>query len=146
MRLDLPPWIYYSLIEFLFFLAECTSDGDCPDHEACVDTYCRDPCLIVSLCAPTAECKAERHRAVCRCPAGYRGDPFVSCKKKECTRDQDCPSDRACIQEKCENPCTIKQQCGTHARCFVEQHTVQCACDPPWTGDPKRQCTLSKTH
>lgn len=43
-----------------------------------------DVCLF-DRCGPNAECFGENHLAVCRCPAGYEGnpiDPHVGCIRK----------------------------------------------------------------
>ena len=38
-----------------------------------------DPCNP-NPCGPGADCVPTGDRATCRCPAGYKGDPFVSCR------------------------------------------------------------------
>lgn len=54
---------------------ECTTDADCPYYLACTNEKCMDPCD----CAPSAQCRVDNHRASCRCPQGYTGDPRKSC-------------------------------------------------------------------
>ncbi len=45
-----------------------------------MDKYCRDPCLEPNgPCARNAECRTTSHRAVCRCPVGWVGNPHEEC-------------------------------------------------------------------
>jgi len=59
---------------------QCTTDSDCPNHLACRNERCADPCD----CAPTAQCTVADHRPSCRCPTGYTGNPQVSCTIGKC--------------------------------------------------------------
>ena len=38
-----------------------------------------DPC-DPNPCGPGADCVPTGDTATCRCPAGYKGDPFVQCR------------------------------------------------------------------
>lgn len=58
---------------------ECLSNNECPDHRACINYQCVDPCI--GKCATGASCEAKAHLAVCRCPAGQSGDALVSCRQ-----------------------------------------------------------------
>lgn len=65
----------------------------------------------------------------------------------ECTVDSDCPSSRACINEKCQEPCAISNPCGVFAECNTLQHRPVCNCPDGWAGNPqihcyKRECFL----
>ena len=58
---------------------ECQSDPECPDDRACIDLQCLDPCREYDPCAQNAICMAQGHRAVCKCPSGWAGDPHAGC-------------------------------------------------------------------
>ena len=64
----------------------------------------------------------------------------------ECTRDSDCPSQQACRNEKCVNPCAIGNQCGELAICSVTDHRAKCTCQAGFEGDPYSRCVKSKFH
>ncbi|XP_055644665.1 neurogenic locus notch homolog protein 3 [Toxorhynchites rutilus septentrionalis] len=57
---------------------ECLSDSECPDHRACIDYQCKDPCI--SQCGTGAQCQSKRHIAVCTCPVGTQGDALTQCR------------------------------------------------------------------
>ena len=85
-------WILFCIItshfawfKFICFLApkpECTSDPECPNHLACIQEKCKDPCQTNS-CGRNAECKVKYHRAICVCLFGYEGDPYVFCEERK---------------------------------------------------------------
>lgn len=58
----------------------CQSHDDCATEEVCdrLNRVCVKVCETVS-CAPTATCTGKDHQAVCDCPPGQRGNPFVRC-------------------------------------------------------------------
>ena len=59
---------------------ECFSDSECPDHRACFDYKCKDPCKgPTTSCGVNANCRVVNHASVCSCPEGYRGDPISQC-------------------------------------------------------------------
>lgn len=60
---------------------ECTKDSDCPYNLACRNERCESPCN----CAPTALCTVTDHRAACKCPPGYLGNPQIECTIGECS-------------------------------------------------------------
>lgn len=95
-----------------------------------------DPCLP-SPCGLYSECRNNNGLASCSCLPSYMGSPPYC--KPECVVNSDCPSDRACIIEKCRNPC--EGSCGLYANCFVNNHIAVCLCPEKFTGDPFRQCT-----
>lgn len=96
-----------------------------------------DPCQP-SPCGPNAECRSQNGIAVCSCIRGYFGQP-PNCRP-ECTSNPDCPSDKACLQLRCVNPCT--GACGFNAECRVQAHNPQCRCLSGYFGDPYRGCQL----
>lgn len=59
--------------------AGCASDYECPDHAACRDRLCINPCAVNDPCAKNAFCKAVNHQPVCSCPDGFIGSPTISC-------------------------------------------------------------------
>lgn len=50
----------------------------------------------------------------------------------ECTTDSDCPSQYACINQRCQNPCIISVLCSPDQECHVQDtvpyKTVMCQC------------------
>ncbi|XP_026677656.1 protocadherin Fat 3-like, partial [Diaphorina citri] len=85
-------------------------------------------------CVPNAECRD----GVCVCLPEFYGDGYVSCRP-ECVLNNDCPSNKACIRNKCKNPC-VPGTCGEGAICDVINHAVSCNCPPGTTGSPFVQC------
>ncbi|KAL1451866.1 hypothetical protein WDU94_006202 [Cyamophila willieti] len=85
-------------------------------------------------CVPNAVCQNE----VCVCLPDFYGDGYVSCRP-ECVLNSDCPSNKACIRNKCKNPC-VPGTCGEGAICDVINHAVSCSCPPGTTGSPFIQC------
>ncbi|KAE8745541.1 hypothetical protein FOCC_FOCC007730, partial [Frankliniella occidentalis] len=58
----------------------CQYNEDCADHEACdrLNRVCRPVCDD-ETCAVTATCAGRRHQAVCSCPPGTNGNPYIEC-------------------------------------------------------------------
>lgn len=109
---------------------ECTRHADCAGNKACVRLKCRDPCYEPNpnVCGQGATCEATNHKAVCSCPKGYTGDPFVSCrpfeKKDLCT----------------PNPCGPGAQCQAGFDRSGSDRPV-CTCPPGYRGDPLIRCS-----
>ena len=61
---------------------ECTVDPECPDHLACIEEKCKNPCFT-STCGVNAECRVTQHRALCICNPGYVGDPYRICEERK---------------------------------------------------------------
>lgn len=100
-----------------------------------------DPCLP-SPCGPYSECRIDaRGQAACSCLTDYIGSA-PNCRP-ECTTNQQCPNDRACVNRRCANPCA-SGTCGQLAQCFVVQHTANCVCPDGMTGDPFVGCRRSQ--
>ncbi|CAG0880783.1 unnamed protein product [Cyprideis torosa] len=118
----------------------CKSDADCPLDKTCHQRQCVNPCILQNPCAINAECYPENHRAQCRCPPGYEGNPLVQCLPEGCQGDHECPLDKACINRQCVNPCLYQNPCAPNAVCFVTNHRPQCRCPPGLTGDPRQYC------
>ena len=108
--------------------SECQSDAECRDTDICRSGKCKNACSQeYNPCASTAECLARNHHAECRCKPGLIGDPFVRCvqqephqPKPECQTNSDCPSDKACISERCQDACL--GVCGINAECHTSYH------------------------
>ncbi|KAI5642548.1 Bm8 interacting protein 2d-4 precursor [Phthorimaea operculella] len=115
---------------------ECESDGECGASQSCRDFKCVSPC---SDCGVNADCETvAAHRAVCKCPRGYFGDPYRICTP-ECSSDGECPSYKpACVYNACINPCT--NACGVNADCNLRGLTPVCSCPRNMTGDPFTYC------
>lgn len=97
-----------------------------------------NPCLP-SPCGANAICKERNNAGACSCLPDYLGNPYEGCRP-ECIYSSDCPSDRACIRNKCQNPCP--GTCGQNAECQVVNHLPSCQCLPGFTGDPFRYCSV----
>lgn len=130
--------------------AGCTSNDDCSPSENCQNRNCVNPCANGNPCDKTAECRVENHRAICTCPTGYTGDPFVNCfverdePRPQCTTDSDCSNSKACINQACRDPCAERNPCSLNAECRTIQHHPTCYCPSGWAGDPQVQCYKRK--
>ncbi|GBN12717.1 Fibrillin-2 [Araneus ventricosus] len=129
---------------------DCNTDQDCNGDEVCrkhTDSIrkCVHVCLF-DRCGPNAECFGENHLAVCRCPAGYEGnpiDPNVGCIPRSpnlCEGDRDCGSQQICQPVNdgyldCRDACEYVQ-CGPNAVCSARNHQTRCECLPDHEGDP----------
>lgn len=96
----------------------------------------QNPC-VPSPCGPYSECRDIGGAPSCSCLANYFGSP-PNCRP-ECTVNSDCPSDRACIRQKCTNPCP--GSCGLSSQCTVFNHIPVCTCLEGFTGDPFSNCS-----
>lgn len=57
----------------------------------------------------------------------------------ECVIHQECPSNRACIAQQCQDPCI--GACGFNAKCITQNHQPMCSCMEGFEGDPYASCT-----
>lgn len=89
-----------------------------------------------SPCGPNSECRVRSGHAVCSCHIGYLGAP-PSCRP-ECVVTAECSPNKACINQKCSDPCP--GSCGSDARCKVINHNPTCSCPPGFGGDPFIRC------
>ena len=79
--------VYTNNISFLISLAfrpECQTDPDCPEHLACIQERCQDPCTTLT-CGVSAACSVSKHRPVCACKLNYEGDPYSICRERKLT-------------------------------------------------------------
>ena len=87
-------------------------------------------------CGPNSQCREVNNQAVCSCLPNYIGSP-PGCRP-ECVVSSECPQDKACINQKCADPC--QGTCGTNANCRVNNHSPICYCKSGYTGDPFTRC------
>lgn len=66
----------------------------------------------------------------------YSGSP-PGCHP-ECVISTECPTDKACLNQKCSNPCV--DVCGINTECRVINHSPVCSCKALYTGDPFTRC------
>lgn len=97
----------------------------------------REPCNP-SPCGPNSQCRVNNGQPVCTCLPNYIGSP-PGCRP-ECVASSECPSQLACINQKCENPCPAP--CGLNTKCVVVNHSPICSCMSGYSGDPFTRCTL----
>lgn len=96
-----------------------------------------NPC-IPSPCGPNSQCKVVGATGVCSCLQNYIGRP-PNCRP-ECTMNAECPSNKACINERCKDPC--RGSCGFNTECRVVSHSPVCTCTSGYEGDPFSGCVL----
>ena len=101
----------------------------------------RTPCNP-SPCGANAICNERNGVGSCTCLPEYIGDPYTGCRP-ECVTNTDCDRSKACLNNKCVNPCP--GTCGQGATCRVINHAPSCSCLPGYTGDPFNACTPSET-
>lgn len=94
-----------------------------------------NPC-VPSPCGLFAQCTEMSSTAVCRCLENYYGSP-PNCRP-ECTINSDCINTKACVNERCINPCA--GACGLNAECNIINHTPICSCIPGYQGDAFVKC------
>ena len=97
-----------------------------------------DPC-IPSPCGANAVCKTRNGAGSCICLPEYYGDPYTGCRP-ECVTNSDCDRSKACLNNKCRDPCP--GTCGLNAECRVVNHSPSCSCLPGYIGDPITACHL----
>lgn len=92
-----------------------------------------------SPCGANAVCKERNGAGSCTCLPEYFGDPYTGCRP-ECVTNSDCDRSRACVNNKCVDPCP--GTCGLNAECRVINHAPSCICISGYSGDPLKVCTL----
>lgn len=100
-----------------------------------------NPCLL-GICGPNSECHDLDGRAVCSCAFGMLGAP-PNCRP-ECVIHQECPSNRACIAQQCQDPCI--GSCGFNAKCITQNHQPICSCIEGFEGDPYASCNQRQSE
>lgn len=99
-----------------------------------------DPC-VPNPCGDNAECRHHKNVGSCVCLPEYFGNPYQGCRP-ECVLNSDCPSNKACVQRKCQDPCP--GTCGRNAECQVINHLPVCHCWSGYTGNPFSLCSAIK--
>lgn len=94
------------------------------------------PKCVPNPCGPFSQCREVGLAAVCSCLPNYIGRA-PNCRP-ECSQNSECPANRACINERCKDPCP--GSCGFSAYCSVVNHNPVCDCDIGYTGDPFSGC------
>lgn len=129
----------------------CRSNSDCPSEKQCENAQCINPCIYKNPCSTRAECKPQNHMAVCKCPTGTIGNPYIDCRTEllpECERDTDCPSKLACLSNKCQNPCSVLEPCQSPSRCEVVPsspvRTMICICPEGYVSSGSGTCKPTK--
>lgn len=97
-----------------------------------------NPCSP-SPCGANAICRVQNNAGSCSCLPEYIGNPYEGCRP-ECSLNSDCPPNKACVRNKCIDPCP--GTCGSNAECQVINHLPSCNCLHGYTGDPFRQCNI----
>lgn len=95
-----------------------------------------NPCRP-SPCGPNSQCRDVNGQAVCSCLPSYFGSP-PACRP-ECVTSAECGFDKACVNQKCVDPCPGR--CGTNAVCRVNNHSPLCTCLPGYTGNAFTICS-----
>lgn len=107
---------------------ECTMNGECATHLACIRNKCQDPCP--GLCGHSAICQVYNHIPTCSCPAAMTGNAFIQCQP-------------FAIEHK--NPCN-PSPCGPNSRCREYNGQAVCSCIESYIGSPptcRPECTVS---
>lgn len=99
-----------------------------------------DPCNP-NPCGSFAECLQQNGVGSCKCLPEYFGNPYEGCRP-ECVLNSDCPSNKACINQKCRDPCP--GTCGLNAECHTRNHLPTCTCLFGYVGDPYRYCAVEE--
>lgn len=94
-----------------------------------------EPCSP-SPCGPNSICQVKENRPVCSCVSKYIGSP-PNCRP-ECVTNGECPVNKACVQERCIDPCI--NGCGQNAACNVINHQAFCSCRKGYEGDAFVAC------
>ncbi|CAL8079227.1 unnamed protein product [Orchesella dallaii] len=118
---------------------QCSQDYECRTTEKCQSNQCVPTCQG-SPCGVNAECESVNHKAVCRCPRGYTGDPLFQCT-------QQAPIARAIISQpppqaiivRAQDPCS-PSPCGLNAECRNSLDRPVCTCLPGHQGNPLTSC------
>lgn len=91
-----------------------------------------------SPCGPNSQCRVIGNTPACSCLPNYIGRA-PNCRP-ECVISEECPSNLACQNERCVDPCP--GSCGANADCTVIVHRSVCSCAIGYTGDPFAGCSL----
>lgn len=99
----------------------------------------RNPC-IPSPCASTDVCTVHNDGVALCDPCFGANAQFNPRCRPECVSNSDCPFDKACLGQKCLDPCP--GSCGYKAICQVYEHNPMCECPPGLYGNPYEHCSV----
>lgn len=112
----------------------CTTNNDCPTSLACnyISQECYNPCKTPSFkCRGNKKCHVNNHRPICVCKSSFvlneNGELMCAPSNFECTKDDDCPSNKACLKGICVSPCN-ERSCAKGKSCEVLNHKAVCVC------------------
>ena len=103
-----------------------------PEIECIASDLCRS-----ESCHSSAQCDTVAGKALCTCPVDTVGDPYTSgCRTNgTCPNgNKDCPSEAACSNGRCINPCD--GYCGPNTECRCTNHIPVCSCPPNFAPNP----------
>lgn len=60
--------------------------------------------MLSIFAGPNSECVQRNGAGSCKCIQDYQGNPYEGCRP-ECVLSSECPSHKACIRNKCKDPC-----------------------------------------
>ena len=143
----------------------CSSDIDCPNEKACINSQCIDPCSLRDSCGENALCRTVLHRPRCSCPQCYIGRPNIACQPDPkceppgpittqptvgCETDEDCADNLACNREMgdCQDPCRTSPVfvCGANKKCEVNRHRPMCVCKNGFVVNNAGELTCAPDH
>lgn len=123
---------------------ECVSNSECPNHLACINQKCKDPCP--GICGQNAECKVVSHTPNCVCLSGYIGDPFTLCNVQSKyfvdfirLKNYTYNKSGTIIPPERPTPC-LPSPCGANAECREHNGAGSCMCLPEYIGNPYEGC------
>ena len=93
------------------------------------------PC-VPTPCGPNSVCQEVAGQAQCGCQANMIGSA-PNCRP-ECSLNSDCPSNRACVNNRCVDPCP--GSCALNAICQVVNHSPVCSCLSGFSGNGFTEC------
>lgn len=65
---------------------------------------------------------------------------FFSCTVVQCTSNDDCSHNEACIDNKCQLPCDVHNPCAQNAVCVNVNHGSDCSCVEGYAGNGYQSC------
>lgn len=94
-----------------------------------------------NICGPFSNCTILKNTVICLCQYGYTGTP-PNCKP-DCVINSECAPNKACVKNRCINPCS--NLCAPNSHCRVINHKATCICKPGFTGDPMKRCLKTES-
>lgn len=122
-----------SIVEMVNFFMKIKINYTISENDIAVINVCNP-----SPCGTNAVCREVNNQPVCSCLPNYMGSP-PNCKP-ECVVNSECKSNRACVNQRCINPCP--KPCGQNTECKVINHSPVCTCRPGYSGNAFTMCSL----